>query len=72
MGHSSTVTKGRLAGFGGEPNMGHDPRGRRHDTPAWLDMRLQVPVKLKAYLARGKKTATQMVKTFQEGGKPAL
>ena len=38
-GHSSTVTRGRLAGFGGAPNMGHDPRGRRHGTPAWLDMR---------------------------------
>ena len=31
--NSSTVTLGRLAGFGGAPNMGHDPRGRRHSTP---------------------------------------
>ena len=28
--NSSTVTLGRLAGFGGAPNMGHDPHGRRH------------------------------------------
>lgn len=26
-GNSSTVTSGRLSGFGGAPNMGHDPRG---------------------------------------------
>ncbi|MDN6019450.1 MAG: malonate decarboxylase subunit alpha, partial [Enterobacterales bacterium] len=38
MAHSSTVTRGRLSGFGGAPNMGHDPHGRRHATPAWLDM----------------------------------
>ena len=36
--NSSTVTKGRVSGFGGAPNMGHDPHGRRHATPAWLDM----------------------------------
>ena len=36
--NSSTVTAGRLTGFGGAPNMGHDTRGRRHATPAWLDM----------------------------------
>ncbi len=29
-GHSSTVTESRIAGFGGAPNMGSDPRGRRH------------------------------------------
>ncbi len=28
--NSSTVTDGRLSGFGGAPNMGHDPHGRRH------------------------------------------
>ncbi|MGL4682825.1 MAG: malonate decarboxylase subunit alpha, partial [Hafnia alvei] len=27
MAHSSTVTRGRLSGFGGAPNMGHDPHG---------------------------------------------
>ena len=37
-GNSSTVTRGRLTGFGGAPNMGHDPHGRRHATPAWLDL----------------------------------
>lgn len=71
-GHSSTVTKGRLAGFGGAPNMGHDPRGRRHDTPAWLDMRPQGLNETETYLARGKKLVVQMVETFQEGGKPTF
>ncbi|MGR4971924.1 malonate decarboxylase subunit alpha [Pseudomonas sp. LARHCG127] len=69
-GHSSTVTRGRLAGFGGAPNMGHDPRGRRHGTSAWLDMRHsdgEAPL-----LERGKKLVVQMVETFQEGGKPTF
>ncbi|WP_426945107.1 malonate decarboxylase subunit alpha [Pseudomonas oryzihabitans] len=71
-GHSSTVTRGRLAGFGGAPNMGHDPRGRRHPTPAWLDMRQQTGDGAPALLERGKKLVVQMVETFQEGGKPTF
>ncbi len=71
-GHSSTVTRGRLAGFGGAPNMGHDPRGRRHPTPAWLDMRQQSGDSAPALLERGKKLVVQMVETFQEGGKPTF
>ena len=71
-GYSSTVTKGRLAGFGGAPNMGHDPRGRRHATPAWLDMRPSGATETDTYLARGKKLVVQMVETFQEGGKPTF
>ena len=66
-GHSSTVPRGRLAGFGGAPNMGHDPRGRRHATPAWLDMTEPVTM-----LERGKKLVVQMVETYQEGGKPTF
>ncbi|WP_027602162.1 MULTISPECIES: malonate decarboxylase subunit alpha [Pseudomonas] len=71
-GHSSTVTRGRLAGFGGAPNMGHDPRGRRHPTPAWLDMRQASGDGAPALLERGKKLVVQMVETFQEGGKPTF
>ena len=71
-GHSSTVTRGRLAGFGGAPNMGHDPHGRRHPTPAWLDMRQQTGDGAPALLERGKKLVVQMVETFQEGGKPTF
>ncbi|MFY0578600.1 malonate decarboxylase subunit alpha [Cystobacter fuscus] len=32
-GNSSTATQGRIAGFGGAPNMGADARGRRHASP---------------------------------------
>ncbi|KFC87795.1 MAG: malonate decarboxylase subunit alpha [Hafnia alvei] len=67
MAHSSTVTRGRLSGFGGAPNMGHDPHGRRHATPAWLDM-IEEP----DMLARGRKLVVQMVETFQAGAKPTF
>jgi malonate decarboxylase alpha subunit len=65
--NSSTVTSGRLSGFGGAPNMGHDPRGRRHSTPAWLDMITEDDP-----LARGKKLVVQMVETFQAGNAPVF
>jgi malonate decarboxylase alpha subunit len=65
--NSSTVTHGRLTGFGGAPNMGHDPHGRRHPTPAWLDL-----VETDDPLARGKKLVVQMVETFQDGRSPTI
>jgi malonate decarboxylase alpha subunit len=65
--NSSTVTKGRLAGFGGAPNMGHDPHGRRHSSPAWLSlMASQSPV------ARGRKLVVQTVETFHDKNSPAF
>lgn len=67
LGNSSTVTRGRLTGFGGAPNMGHDPHGRRHATPAWLDL-----IESADPLARGKKLVVQMVETFQGGGQPTI
>jgi malonate decarboxylase alpha subunit len=66
-GNSSTVTRGRLAGFGGAPNMGHDPGGRRHSSEAWLDMKTNNDP-----LARGKKLVVQVVETFQNGNKPVF
>jgi malonate decarboxylase alpha subunit len=66
-GHSSTVTRGRLSGFGGAPNMGHQPGGRRHSTDAWLSM-----LKTDSPLERGRKLVVQMVETFQSGGKPTF
>jgi malonate decarboxylase alpha subunit len=65
--NSSTVTRGRLTGFGGAPNMGHDPHGRRHASPAWLDL-----IETADPLARGKKLVVQMVETFQGGGQPTI
>ena len=67
LGNSSTVTHGRLTGFGGAPNMGHDPHGRRHATPAWLDL-----LETDDPLARGRKLVVQMVETFQDGSQPTI
>ncbi|HEX6567488.1 MAG TPA: malonate decarboxylase subunit alpha [Chthoniobacterales bacterium] len=65
--NSSTVTKGRLAGFGGAPNMGHDPHGRRHTSPAWLDL-----ISSPSAVARGRKLVVQVVETFHSGASPAF
>ena len=53
--------------FGGAPNMGHDPHGRRHATPAWLNMITEPDP-----MQRGKKLVVQMVETFQAGVKPTF
>jgi malonate decarboxylase alpha subunit len=66
-GNSSTVTIGRLAGFGGAPNMGHDPHGRRHSSKAWLDL-----ITEEKPIVRGRKLVVQTVETFQKGGVPAF
>jgi len=66
-GNSSTVTAGRIAGFGGAPNMGHDPHGRRHASPAWLDL-----ITENKPIVRGRKLVVQTVATFQKGGVPAF
>jgi malonate decarboxylase alpha subunit len=66
-GHSSTVTRGRLSGFGGAPNMGHQPGGRRHSSDAWLSM-----LQTASPLERGRKLVVQLVETFQAGGKPTF
>ena len=66
-GNSSTVTSGRIAGFGGAPNMGHDPHGRRHSSKAWLDL-----ITEKKPTARGRKIVAQTVATFRQGGVPTF
>lgn len=66
-GNSSTVTQGRLAGFGGAPNLGADSRGRRHSSPAWFDLsegRGQLGVE------RGRKLVVQIAETFNAGSEP--
>jgi malonate decarboxylase alpha subunit len=65
--NSSTVTTGRLAGFGGAPNMGHDPHGRRHSSPAWLDLKTSTDPTLP-----GRKLVVQTLETFAKGGEPAF
>src|ERR1700729_2006190 len=65
--NSSTVTTGRIAGFGGAPNMGHDPHGRRHSSPAWLDLKTNADPTLP-----GRKLVVQTIETFAKGGEPAF
>jgi malonate decarboxylase alpha subunit len=73
-GHSSTATVGRIAGFGGAPNMGADARGRRHATPAWLKAGAQARQGRGGVWAmpRGQKLVVQMVETFREHMQPAF
>jgi malonate decarboxylase alpha subunit len=66
-GNSSTATKDRITGFGGAPNMGADPRGRRHDSPTWLRAGRDAGERL-----RGRKLVVQMVQTHQPNGAPSF
>jgi malonate decarboxylase alpha subunit len=68
-GNSSTATLGRITGFGGAPNMGSDPHGRRHASPVWLKAGRE------AYgpkAIRGRKLVVQMVETFREHMAPVF
>lgn len=73
-GHSSTATTGRIAGFGGAPNMGADARGRRHATPAWLKAGAEARQGRTGVSAmpRGQKLVVQMVETFREHMQPVF
>jgi malonate decarboxylase alpha subunit len=65
--NSSTVTAGRLSGFGGAPNLGNNPHGRRHSSPAWLSLNTgegQLGV------VRGRKLVVQIAQTRGPGGTP--
>jgi malonate decarboxylase alpha subunit len=64
-GNSSTVTSGRIAGFGGAPNMGSDPHGRRHPSEPWLKAGREASGG-NSPLARGRKLVVQLVETFSE------
>jgi malonate decarboxylase alpha subunit len=74
MGNSSTATLGRIAGFGGAPNMGADARGRRHASPAWLKAGREARDGLPGVRGtpRGQKLVVQMVETFREHMQPAF
>ena len=67
LGNSSTATRGRIAGFGGAPNMGSDPHGRRHASGAWLEMRGESGTS-----ARGRKLVVQIVQSFRDGMAPTF
>ncbi|WP_327175640.1 malonate decarboxylase subunit alpha [Streptomyces sp. NBC_01335] len=67
VGNSSTVTEGRLSGFGGAPNLGSDPRGRRHPTPAWLGLHT---AEAGSGVLRGRKLVVQIAETYGAGARP--
>ena len=61
--NSSTVTNGRLSGYGGAPNMGNATGGRRHTTQAWKEM-----APGDGSLISGRKLVVQMVKSSSKFG----
>lgn len=69
-GHSSTVTTSRIAGFGGAPNMGSDPRGRRHPSEPWLKAGAEADPASNAALRRGRKLVVQIGETFGDSNVP--
>ncbi len=69
-GHSSTVTASRIAGFGGAPNMGSDPHGRRHPSAPWLKAGEEADPDTPAPFRRGRKLVVQIGETFGEKNAP--
>ncbi|HPJ34233.1 MAG TPA: malonate decarboxylase subunit alpha [Spirochaetota bacterium] len=73
-GNSSTATANRVAGFGGAPNMGCDPHGRRHSSESWFKCggELGTRESLIGDMPRGKKLVVQMQETFKEKLEPTF
>ncbi|KTD71038.1 MULTISPECIES: malonate decarboxylase subunit alpha [Legionella] len=71
-GNSSTAVEGRIAGFGGAPNMGCDAPGRRHSSYAWLKAGQERSQALATKMPRGRKLVIQMVETFQSSTQPTF
>ncbi|WP_115708030.1 malonate decarboxylase subunit alpha [Legionella sainthelensi] len=71
-GNSSTAVEGRIAGFGGAPNMGCDAPGRRHSSYAWLKAGQERGEALTTKMPRGRKLVIQMVETFQSSAQPTF
>jgi malonate decarboxylase alpha subunit len=70
-GNSSTVLRDRIAGFGGAPNMGSDPHGRRHPSEPWLKAGREA-ASVQAGMAQGRKLVVQMVESFGEKMAPVF
>ena len=62
-GNSSTITQDRIAGFGGAPNMGSDPHGRRHPSDPWLKAGREASDG-RSQMVRGRKLVVQLIETF--------
>lgn len=69
-GNSSTATRGRIAGFGGAPNLGANPHGRRHRSAAWNaagdEIRQAAGAQNHDALKRGRKITLQITPTVSE------
>lgn len=70
-GNSSTATSDRIAGFGGAPNFGCDPRGRRHCSPAWL-LAGKESYEGTGAPPRGRRLVVQIVETFHGKMEPTF
>jgi len=66
-GNSSTLIEGRIAGFGGAPNLGSDPLGRRYFSPACLQAGQESQDGKDNPCLRGRKLVVQVTPTV--GGK---
>lgn len=73
-GNSSTATASRIAGFGGAPNMGCDPKGRRHASGAWLKCGAEDGTQrsLIGDMPRGRRLVVQLQETFREKMAPGF
>ncbi|MEA2081975.1 MAG: malonate decarboxylase subunit alpha [Elusimicrobiota bacterium] len=66
-GNSSTAIKGMISGFGGAPNLGGTPPGRRHSTPSWKRTARENKSFFKhTGFKKGLKLVVQMTPTFSE------
>jgi len=65
-GNSSTAIKGRISGFGGAPNLGSHPSGRRHISPAVLKVGQEIAAakNQSGGLMRGHKLIVQLTPTI--------
>lgn len=73
-GNSSTATANRISGFGGAPNMGCDPKGRRHASDAWLKCGAEngMARTVNGSMPRGKRLVVQLQETFREKMAPGF
>ncbi len=73
-GNSSTATASRIAGYGGAPNMGCDPKGRRHASEAWLKCGAEYGMKEQTVgsMPRGRRLVVQLQETFREKMAPGF
>ena len=68
-GNSSTATVDRISGFGGAPNMGSDPHGRRHASYAYTKAGREAT---DGKLIKGRKLVVQTVETYREHMHPVF